>query len=288
MVTTPLRKKMLERMRIRNYSERTIETYIAAVARFAKHFHRSPDVLGAAEVEVFQLHLRDVAKVSWSSFNQIASALRFFYREVLDRSDVAARIPYGRRERRLPVVLSREELVRFFGAVDDFRYLVLLLVIYSAGLRVGEAVRLRPSDIDSSRMLIRVRQAKGKKDRYVPLSPHVLELLRDYYRHTPPPHEFLFSAKRDPRQHISEECVQKYVCRLSRRARLGKTVSTHTLRHCFATHLIEQGTSTRVIQVLLGHSSSKTTETYTHVSPQTLTRACSPLDQIVSLFSPSR
>lgn len=288
MVTTPLREKMCERMRIRNYSIRTIEAYVTGVARFANHFHRSPELLGAAEVEAFQLHLRDVDKVSWSLFNQITSALRFFYREVLERSEVAARIPYGRRERKLPVVLSREELVEFFRAIDDFRYLVLLLVVYSAGLRLGEAVGLRSSDIDSARMLIRVRQGKGKKDRYVPLSPFVLELLRDYYRRMRPRHEFLFSAKRDPRQHLSEGCVQKYVSGVSRRAHLGKSVSTHTLRHCFATHLMEQGTSTRVIQVLLGHTNSKTTETYTHVSPQTLTRACSPLDEIISLFSPSR
>ena len=288
MVTTPLREKMRERMRIRNYSVRTTEAYVSAVARFANHFHRSPESLGAAEVEAFQLHLRDVEKVSWSLFNQVTSALRFFYREILERSEVAARIPYGRRERKLPVVLSREELVEFFRAIDDFRYLVLLLVVYSAGLRLGEAVRLRCSDIDSARMLIRVRQGKGKKDRYVPLSPFVLELLRDYYRRIRPRHEFLFSATRDPHRHLNEASVQKYVCGVSRRAALGKSVSTHTLRHCFATHLIEQGTSTRVIQVLLGHTSSKTTETYTHVSPQTLTRACGPLDEIISLLSSSR
>jgi integrase/recombinase XerD len=288
MVTTPLRQKMCERMRIRNYSIRTIEAYVTAVARFANHFHRSPELFGAVEVEAFQLHLRDVEKVSWSLFNQITCALRFFYREVLDRSEISARIPYGRRERKLPVVLSRAELVRFFRAIDDFRYLVLLLVIYSAGLRLGEAVRLRLSDIDSGRMLIRVRQAKGRRDRYVPLSPFILELLRDYYRRIRPRHEYLFSATRDPRQHLSEASVQKYVCGVSRRAAIGKSVSTHTLRHCFATHLMEQGTSTRVIQILLGHASSKTTETYTHVSPQTLTRACSPLDEIVSLFSQPR
>jgi site-specific recombinase XerD len=169
MATTALREKMVRVLRARNYSPRTIQAYISAVARFARHFGKSPDQLGSAEVNEFQLWLREHQKISASLFNQIVSALRFLYGEVLDRWDVVKRIAFARHERRLPVVLSREETVRFLASVDVPLYRVLLTTIYSAGLRLTEALALRASDIDSSRMLIRIRQGKGKKDRYVPL-----------------------------------------------------------------------------------------------------------------------
>lgn len=281
MSTSPLRERMRGLMRMRNYSERTITIYIDAVAKFASHYGRSPEHLGSDEIRAYQIWLRDQKKVSWSSFNQIACALRFLYRHVLERPELVPRVEYGWREKRLPVVLSPDELIRFLHAVTDFRYLVLLITIYSAGLRLGEAVALGISDIDSARMLLRIRQGKGRKDRYVPLSPITLELLREHYRRERPRGEYLFSSRRDPDEPLDARAVQRYISAAARRAGLGKRISSRTLRHCFATHLLEQGTSTRVIQVLLGHSNIRTTETYTHVSPQTLGKACSPLDQIL-------
>ena len=263
-------------MRIRNLSWRTEAIYIEAVARFAKHFGRPPDTLGAEEIEQYLLHLRDGVKVSWCRFNQAASALRFFYVHVADRPDLVTRIPYGRYERHLPVVLSAEELLALLAAIDNLRDRVILTVLYSAGIRLGEVCRLTVADIDSPRMLLRIRQGKGKKDRYVPLSPIALELLRAWWRKTRP-QGLLFPNEADPERPICKSTVQRAVKLAARRARLTKTISPRTLRHCFATHLMEQGTSTRVIQVLLGHSHVRTTETYTHVTPA---HARSPLDLI--------
>lgn len=285
MVTTPLRERMRSILRTRNYSPRTEETYIAAVAHFARHFGRSPDQLGAAQVTEYQIWLREHKHIGASLFNQIVCALRFFYGEVLSRPDVVERIPYARRERRLPVVLSPEETARFLASIDVPQYRVLLTTIYSAGLRLGEALALRARDIDSSRMLIHIHQGKGKKDRYVPLSPMVLELLREHWRRE---HlkDLIFPAPRDGSRTLCPTTIQKYVRRVSKRAGLSKKITPRTLRHSYATHLIENGTSARVVQVLLGHSNVHTTETYMHVSPQTIGKALSPLDQIVAGLLP--
>ena len=281
MVTTALRERMLAILRSRNYSERTIDTYIRAVARFARHFGRSPDLLGRDEVTAFQIWLREERRVSASLLNQTICALKFFYAEVLERSDLAERLPFARPERKLPVVLSPEETIAFLRSIPSPRYQVLLTVIYAGGLRLSEALHLKGTDIDSARMLIRVRGGKGKKDRYVPLSPLVLEMLRDHWRREHL-HDLLFPADRDRTHPMSTATVQRYIKRLSHRSGLHKNVSAKTLRHCYATHLIEQGTSARVVQVLLGHSSVRTTETYMHVTPRTLAKTDSPLDVIVS------
>ncbi|HUF30287.1 MAG TPA: tyrosine-type recombinase/integrase [Gemmatimonadaceae bacterium] len=289
MVTTALRERMRNILRTRNYSPRTEETYIAAVAHFARHFGKSPDQLGAAQVIEYQIWLRERKQVSWTLMNQTVCALRFFYGQVLDRPDVVQRIAYARTERRLPVVLSAEETARFLSAVAVPRYRVLLTTIYSAGLRLNEALGLRACDIDSSRMLIRVFQGKGKKDRYVPLSPIVLTMLREHWRRE---HliDLLFPSPKNRSRRMDPAAVQKYVRRVAERARISKRITPKTLRHCYATHLIENGTSTRVVQVLLGHSNVKTTETYAHVSPQTIGKVSSPLDQSVAslLLPPSR
>jgi site-specific recombinase XerD len=265
---------MRRAMLIRNLSPRTVEIYLGAVARFAKHFGRPPDTLGAPEIEQYLVHLRDMLHVSWCRFNQAACALRFFYLHVAERPDLVTRIPFGRYERHLPVVLSVEELLAFLAAIDNIRDRVMLTVLYSAGARLGEVCRLSVADIDSSRMLLRIRQGKGKKDRYVPLSPIALKLLRDWYRRTRPI-SLLFPNEADPSRPICKSTVQRAVKIAARRAGISKTVSPRTLRHCFATHLMELGTSTRVIQVLLGHSHVRTTEVYTHVTPA---HARSPLD----------
>lgn len=281
MVTTPLRERMRTILRTRNYSPRTEETYVEAVGRFARHFGKSPDQLGAAQISEYQIWLRESKHVSASLFNQIVCALRFLYVEVLGRPDQVQRIAYARGEKRLPVVLSLEETARFLSAIAIPRHRVLLTTIYSAGLRLGEALALRAGDIDSSRMLIRIRQGKGKKDRYVPLSPMVLTLLREHWRREKLT-DLLFPSAKDRSRPLDQAVVQKYVHKVALQAGLSKRITPRTLRHSYATHLIEKGTSTRVVQVLLGHTNVHTTETYTHVSPQTLGTILSPLDQIVA------
>lgn len=284
MVTTALRERMRSILRTRNYSPRTEETYIDAVARYARHFGKSPDQLGAAQVIEYQIWLREHKHASATFANQTVCALRFFYREVLGRSEEVERIAYARRERRLPVVLSPEETARFLGSIPMARYRVLLTTIYATGLRISEALALRARDIDSSRMLIHVRQGKGKKDRYVPLSPILLGLLREHWRREQLS-DLLFPAVRDRSRPLDPGTVQKYVAHAGERAGLRVKVTPRTLRHCYATHLIEKGTSTRVVQVLLGHSNVHTTETYTHVSPHTMGKIVSPLDQIAAFLS---
>lgn len=286
MVTTALRERMRAILRARNYSPRTEETYIAAVAHFARHFGKSPDQLGAEHVIAYQVWLREQKRASYVLFNQIVCALRFFYGEVLQWPDMVERIRYARHERRLPVVLSVEETVQFLTSIDHPRYRVLLTTIYATGLRLSEALALRAADIDSRRMVVRVRQGKGKKDRYVPLPPALLEILREHWRRE---HlqDLLFPRTFDPSRPADPTGVQRYLQRLVAKTGLSKKVTPKTLRHCYATHLIEQGTSTRVVQVLLGHSNVHTTETYTHVSPSTLGNVVGPLERVLNAATKS-
>lgn len=273
----PLRERMRRTLRIRNYSPRTEEAYIRAVAKFAAHFGRPPDQLGAPEIEEYLYYLRDEKQASWCWFNQTICGLRFFYTYVLEKPELVKRLEYGRREKHLPVVLSVEELLALLAALVTLRDRVIVTLLYSAGLRLAEVCNLRVADIDSSRMLLHIR-GKGKKDRYVPLSAVVLELLREWWRATRP-HDLLFTNQKDPSRPINRTTVQRSVRQAADRAGLTKRVSPRTLRHSFATHLMEQGTSMRVIQVLLGHSHVRTTETYTHVSPA---HARSPLDKLLA------
>lgn len=281
MVTTPLRQRMLQALSIRNLSTRTTRTYISLVSRFALFFHRSPDGLGLPEIEQYLFFLRDEKKVSYCLFNQTVCALRFFYLHVMDRPDLVLRIPYGRREKHYPIVLSVSEMLALLAALVSLRDRVLVTVLYSAGLRLGEVCRLRVENIDSPRMLLHIRQAKGHKDRYVPLSPIALELLREWWRRTmrqTRPTGLLFPCARDPLRPIHHSTVQRALKIAVHRAGITKRVSPRTLRHSFATHLMEQGMNLRVIQILLGHSHTRTTEIYTHVSPA---HARSPLDAIL-------
>lgn len=275
--SAPLRERMRQALVIRNMSPRTIQIYIGCVARFALYFHISPDRLGLGHIEQYLLHLRDVKKVSWCWFNQTVCALRFFYLYVLDRPDLVVRIPYGRRERHLPVVLSADELLALLAGIPTLRNRLLITLLYSAGIRLGEVRRLRVADIDSHRMLIRIRQGKGHKDRYAPLSPVTLDLLRQWWRASHPG-DLFFPNQKDPSRPICASTVQRIVKLAAFHAGITKSISPRTLRHSFATHLMEQGMSTRIIQVLLGHAHSRTTEIYTHVSPR---HARSPLDRLV-------
>ena len=276
---TPLRQSMIEKLELRNYSQKTVTAYVTAVAQFAKHFGRSPDQLTGEEIQQWQIHLRDVRKVSWSAFNVAMSALRFFYREVVGRDDLIPRLAYMRVERPLPVVPSVEEVCRFLDAVPKVRYRILLTVAYDCGLRLSEAIRLEPHDIDSARMVIHVRRGKGKKDRYVRLSPTLLNILRNYWKNERPK-RWLFPSPLDPDRPIGLTTIQKCCKRACVAAKLGKRVTTRSLRHAFATYLLEQGTNIRVVQVLLGHSSVSTTQIYTHISNEVIAKAASPLDHL--------
>jgi len=276
---TPLRQRMIEKLELRNYSPKTISAYVAAVAQFAKHFGRSPDQLGAEEIRQWQVHLRDTRHVSWSAFNIAMSALRFFYRWVVEREELIQRLAFMRKERPLPVVPSADEVCRFLEAVPVIRYRLVLTVAYGCGLRLSEAIRLEPRDIDSARMVIHVRKGKGKKDRYVTLSPVLLDMLRNYWK-SEHPKRWLFPSPLRPDRPINLTTIEKCCKRASAAANLGKSVTARSLRHAFATHLLEGGTSIRVVQVLLGHSSVITTQIYTHVSNEAISKVVSPLDQL--------
>jgi integrase/recombinase XerD len=276
---TPLRQRLIEDLRLRNYSPRTIETYVGAVARFAQHFGRSPAVLGPEEVRAYQLHLVQHEHASWSRFNQAVCALRFLYRVTLGRPDVVQMVPYGKRPKTLPAVLSREEVLRLFAALPHTRLRTLVRTTYACGLRVSEVVRLRVADIDSQRMVLTVRQGKGQKDRLVPLSALLLDELRGYWRRYRPT-DWLFPGQ-GPRGHIHPGTVQRPFTRLVRSLGFRKRVSLHTLRHSYATHLLEAGVDVVTLQRLLGHRDLSTTARYLHVSLRHLQHLASPLDALL-------
>jgi len=275
---TPLRRRMLADLRIRNYAPNMQKLYVHHVARFAAHFGRSPADLGQEDVRAYLQHLVDKRKVSWSYFKQAVAAIRFLFRVTLDRPWMIEHLPVPRQERRLPTILSQDEVARFFKAVTSPKHRVLLLIAYAAGLRISELVSLRVRDVDSERMMIHVRQGKGRKDRLVTLSPVLLEELRTYVRWARPV-DWLFPG-RDPARHLQARTVQKACQRASAAAGLGKRITAHTLRHSYATHLLEAGTDLRVVQTLLGHASMQTTAIYTHVSMARLQEVRSPLDSL--------
>ena len=277
---TPLRRRFIDDMSLRNLSPRTIKTYVARVAQFARHFGRSPADLGMAEVRDYLLHLLHHRHVSWSVFNQSQAALRFLYRNTLGRPWEPSSVRYPKAEKKLPVVLSRAEVERLLGAIAGLKHRAILMTAYAAGLRVSEVVSLRVEDIDSQRMVIHVRQGKGRKDRYVMLAPRLLELLRLYWR-AARPRGWLFPG-RDPNRHLSVNTVQKACQRACHAAGLTKHATVHTLRHSFATHLLEAGTDLRTIQLLLGHRCLSTTAIYTHISADRLHATVSPLEDLGS------
>jgi integrase/recombinase XerD len=273
----PLRQRMIEDLRLRNYAPKTEQTYLDHVSRFARHFGRSPEQLGPEEIRDYQLHLVEQG-VSWSLFNQAVCALRFLYRVTLKCPDAVEQIPFRKREKRLPSVLSPEEVQRLLGAVENRKHRLILMVLYATGLRVSEVVHLKVDDIDSARMVIRVRQGKGRKDRLVMLSPVLLEELRRYWRwHRPTLWLFPGSDAETP---LSISAVQRVCQRARRAAGIQKQASPHTLRHSFATHLLEAGTDLRLIQTVLGHRSVSTTQLYTHVAAARIGATASPLDRL--------
>jgi integrase/recombinase XerD len=275
---TPLRQRMIQDMQLRNFAPGTVAGYVNCVARFAKHFGRSPEALTAEDVRAYLLHLIEQRHVSWSYYNLHLQALRFLYNVTLGRPAVLGHVACPRQPKRLPVVLSPDELTRFFAAIASLKHRASLMTAYAAGLRVAEVASLRVSDIDSRRMVLRVQQGKGRKDRYVMLSPRLLEFLRAYWK-AERPRTWLFPNPSGTGP-LTTGAVMK-ACRQARRASgLEKSVTVHTLRHSFATHLLEAGADLRTIQVLLGHDSPRTTAVYTHVSPAAVRATVSPLDRL--------
>jgi site-specific recombinase XerD len=270
------RQKMTEDLQIRNYSSHTIDASIRCVANFAKHFGKSPDLLTPAHIREYQLFLVQQRQVSWATLVQTVCALRFFYQPTLGRKWMIEFIPYPRRVKKLPLVLSQAEVLALLQATTNLKHRTLLATIYATGLRVSEAAHLLVSDIDSGRQLIAVRQGKGKKDRFVILSPKLLELLPRYWRaYRPTPYLFQGDI---PGRPINRGRIN-FVCQsAATAAKLSKPVTPHVLRHSFATHLLEAGTDLRTIQLLLGDNSWRTTAIYLHVSNLALRATTSPVD----------
>jgi site-specific recombinase XerD len=272
---TPLRQRFVDDLRVRNYSPRTIERYAACVAQFARHFGRSPEVLGPEEVRAYQVHLVGRG-VSWSLFNQTVCALRFLYGTTLRRPEQVPLIPFGKRPRKLPCVLSPEEVARLLDATPPGRERMMVQLAYACGLRLGELLQVQVGAIDRSRMVVLVRQGKGRKDRLVPLSPRLLEELRAYWRsHRPRAWLFPNRAQDGP---LHAATVQRRFRRAARRAGLTKPATMHTLRHSFATHLLEAGVDVLTVQKLLGHSQLATTALYLHLRGEHFRRIPSLLD----------
>jgi integrase/recombinase XerD len=276
---TPLRQRLLEELQRRNYAPRTIASYVLQVAQFARHFGRSPDQLGADDLRTWQLHLLQVKHAAWSTYNQAVCALRFFYRTCLGRPEVVTALPFGKRPKTLPAVLSRDEVLQFFAAFPTDPDRLLVRTTYACGLRIGEVVRLRVADIDSRRGVLVVRQGKGRKDRQVPLSPQLLQELRAYWQRYRPK-DWLFPGVGSA-GHRSIGGLQRRVTRAVRGLGWNKHVSLHTLRHSYATHLLEAGVDVVTLQHLLGHNDLETTARYLHVSTLHLQRLPNPLDTLV-------
>jgi integrase/recombinase XerD len=275
---TPLRQHFIDDLRLRNYARRTIDTYVSRVACFAKHFGRSPELLGPEEVRVFQLHLLE-RKVSWSSFNQAVCALRFLYGITLQRPEQLPLIPYGKRPKALPSVLAPQEVLGLIDAAQIPRDRVFLQLAYGCGLRLSELIHLQVRDIDSARLVIHVRAGKGAKDRLVPLSPKLLEELRAYWR-LYRPSTWLFPGAK-PGEPICGSNMQRRFGRLVKGVGLTKHCSLHTLRHSYATHLLEAGVDLLTLKMLLGHRTLETTARYLHVSTDRLRQTPSLLDLLV-------
>lgn len=271
------REQMQRDMVLRNLSEKTQVMYHAAARDLEKYFDKPPDQLNENEVKSFLLSIVQERKLSQSSLKITYSALRFLYETTLGKGWVIDRIPYPKTTKAIPRVLSKDEIRKIFEATVTLKQKAMLMVIYSAGLRISEAARLKISDIDSTRMLLRVDQGKGNKDRYTLLSQVALETLREYWKEYRPK-SWLFPKDTMPDDHVHIDTIRTTFKRAKKAAGITKPASCHTLRHSFATHLLEAGVDLHTIQVLLGHSSIRTTTVYLHVSNKNLAKIVSPLD----------
>ena len=277
---SPLRRRMIEDLMIRKFAAKTQHDYVQRVKDFARFLGRSPDTAKPEDVRGFQLHLVS-SGAGIPKINTTISALRFFFTVTLDRPDLGRHLSAMHKPRKVPVVLSTEEVARFLEAAPGVKYKAAFSVAYGAGLRVSEVASLKVSDIDSKRMMLRIEQGKGRKDRYAMLSPKLLELLRDWYR-LALPRGWLFPG-RDPVTPMTTRQLNRACHAAAELAEIKKRVTPHTLRHSFATHLLEQNIDIRVIQVLLGHSRLDTTALYTRVATNTIREIMSPLDRLTPL-----
>jgi site-specific recombinase XerD len=260
---TKLREQMIQEMTLRGFALNTQSTYLRAVSQLAQHYGRSPDRVSNREVKTYLFHLHQDENRSTSTCNVAGAALRFFYHRTLGRSRTDFDIPIARKPTRLPHVLSRDEVARLLSRTQFLKHRVLFRIAYSSGLRVSEIVMLRPTDIDSDRMVIRVEQGKGAKDRQAVLSPRLLEELREYFRRDRPA-KFLFPS-RDRKGHLCAAALKHAFAAAKRRAKIEKPGGIHMLRHSFATHMLEAGTDLHTLQRLLGHRSIRTTARYLHL-----------------------
>ena len=280
---THLRKMMLEELQRRNFSEDTIRHYIHTVEDFARHFNRPPDRLGLRHIREYQAHLFQKRKLSSGSVTNHLAALRFFYIQTLKKAWSVAETPYPKKNHRLPAILSQEEVARLIDAASTPFHRTLLMTLYATGLRRAEVTHLKASDIDSKRMVIHVRGGKGRKDRDVMLSPKLLEQLRQHWRRLRrKTSNWLFPGNRwHTADHPIDTKTPRHACQgATRRAGLNHAIHPHTLRHCFATHLLEAGADLRTIQILLGHQSLEQTAIYLHLSKRHLSATPSPLDSL--------
>jgi len=281
---TPLRQRMLEDMSIRNLTENTQLSYLQQVSLYAKYFHKSPETLGPQEVRDYQVYLTLTRKLSASSIGTATSALRFLYRVTLKQKWTPDEIPMPKKPFKLPVVLSPEEVDHFLGCIDSAKHRALLMTAYAAGLRVSEATHLKVTDIDSQRMMIRVEQGKCRKDRYVMLSPRLLGELRAYWK-LERPTTWMFVGN-IPGRPITKDAVEQACQKAHRVSGIAKPVTPHSLRHAFATHLLESGTNVRTIQLLLGHRSLATTSRYLKIATSTVCATVSPFDLLPKIDPP--
>ena len=261
---TQLRDQMIQDMVLRGLAPSTQRAYLEAVTKFARHYNRSPDRISNDELKAYLLYLHLEEKRATSTCNVASAALRFLYHRTLGQPHTHFDVPMARRPSKLPFVLSRDEVARLVACTSFLKHRALFLTTYSAGLRISEVVRLRPADIDSSRMLIRVEQGKGSKDRQTLLSPQLLEALRDYWRRVRPGQLFLFPG-RDGRSPVRATGIKEAFARAKRRAHIDKPGGIHMLRHSFATHLLEAGVDLHTLQRLLGHNSIRSTTRYLHL-----------------------
>jgi integrase/recombinase XerD len=275
---TPLRQRFIEDMQLRGLAPTTQRSYIHYVAGFAKFYNKSPEDLDLEAIRQYEIHLLNEQKLSPQSVNAFISSVQFLYTVTLEMPWDKQCFPRVRTAETLPVVLDPEEVAGFFDHVPSLKYRAALMLCYGAGLRIAEAAALKVSDIDSKRMLIRVEQGKGKKDRYVMLSPRLLCVLRRYWR-AAKPRVWMFPSWRGTK-HLTSTALSNACRDASKQCGLTKRVTAHTLRHSFATHLLEGGTDTRVIQVLLGHSHIDTTARYTRVAAHVIAGTRSPLDSL--------
>ena len=280
---TRLRQRMLEDLQRRNYSPDTIRGYIRAVQQFAEYFGRSPEQMGGEELRRYQLYLLHERKLALGTVENCISALRFLYKKTLKRRDLAFDdLPFPKQPRTLPTVLSQNEVTRLIEAAPNRMHRMLLMLLYATGMRRSEASLLKVSDIDSQRMVIHIHRGKGMRDRDVPLTPKLLEALREYWRWKKP-RVYLFPSKRSApgvEEPISDKTVWNLCRAAATRAGIHKKLGPHTLRHCFATHLLEAGADLRTIQLLMGHERLEDTTIYLHLSQRHLHAAINPLDQL--------